>query len=90
MTFAIHERKLSDAEWRHMISVLQLDSLKGDKQSIDLLEKLSIPTPSERDKVLDIAISHFIKLNYPHCDHIPPMEIIDYLQSLRTTTEAHR
>ena len=39
MTPIIYERKLSESEWRHLISILQLDSLKGDKQSIDLLEK---------------------------------------------------
>lgn len=31
---------LSDNEGKHLLSVMQLDSLKGDKQSINLFNKL--------------------------------------------------
>ena len=32
--------ELTNAEWRHLLSVIQIDSLKGDKQSKELFEKL--------------------------------------------------
>ena len=92
---------LSDTEWRHLLSVLQLDSLKGDKQSKDLFEKLSTTIPSEREQVLD-ELMKYINEIYP----IPPetgdylypsrkgrREVCDQLRDkiaeLRTTPEAH-
>ena len=32
--------EFTDAEWRHLVSIIQLDSLSGNKESVKLHDKL--------------------------------------------------
>ena len=85
---------LPDTEWRHLLSVLQLDSLKGDKQSKDLFEKLST-TPTKRGFLLKVykELKTWLKsdsecrLVITDSDLETAFAVLD--EELRTT-EAHR